>query len=75
VRRVTSPPAVGDVTDSLHESPITIQHSVEGPASLEVAANRLSSVDFPIVIPEVTSARSVCNVAAPTTSFLPKTSH
>jgi len=47
MRRVASLP----VTASLHESPTPSQHSVEGPTSIEVAAERLSSVDSPIAIP------------------------
>ena len=50
VKRVTSPLAVGDVTTSLHESPTTSQHSVEGSTSLEVAVRRLSGVDSLISI-------------------------
>jgi len=54
MRRVTSPPAVGDVITSLHESPTTNQHSVEGLTSPEVVVKRLSSVNSPIAIPRVT---------------------
>ena len=51
VRRVTSAPIVGDVTTTLHESPPTSQHLVEGPTSLEATVRSMSSVDSPIAIP------------------------
>jgi len=71
VRKVTSPPAVGDVMASLHESPTTNQHSVEGLTSLQLGMRRLSSVDSPVAITKVTKARSVCTIPPPITSFCP----
>ena len=56
MKKVTLPPAIRDVTTSLHESPTTSQHSAEGMTSLEVAARRLSSVSSLIPIPGVTEA-------------------
>ena len=58
-RRVTSPPVAGDVTTSLHESPITSQHSVEKSMSLEVPIRRLFSVDSPIAISGFTRVQPV----------------
>jgi len=40
IRRVTSSHTVGDVTEALYVSHITSQHSIERPASLEVAPRR-----------------------------------
>ena len=68
-RKVTSPPTVGDITASLHESPTTSQYSIEGQTSLEVATRRLSTVDSLITIPGVTGAQLVCTIAPPTTYF------
>jgi len=69
VRRVTSPPAIEDVTESLHDSPTPRRHLDEGPTFLEVAMRRLSSVHSPIAIPEVTRGQSVHTIVPPTTSF------
>jgi len=69
VRRVTSPPIVGDVTTSLYGSSTTSQHSIEGPTFLEAAPRRLSSVDSLIAILEVIRVKSVYAIALPTTYF------
>jgi len=68
---VASPPVVGYLTASLHESPTPSQHSVEGMTSLDVAVGRLLSIDSPIVIPGVTRGQSACSIATSATSFRP----
>jgi len=50
MRRATPPPVMA----SLHESPTSSQHSIEGSHSLKVATRRLPSVDSPIAILGVT---------------------
>ena len=71
MRRVTSPPTVGDVTTSLHGSPTISQYSVEWPTYLEVVVRIRSSVDSPIAISDLTRARPVCTIDPLTTSFYP----
>jgi len=73
VRKVNLPHAVRDATKTLHASPITNRHSIEGPTSLEVATRRLSTIDTPTVIPKATEIRLAHAIAPPTTSFYPRT--
>ena len=65
MRRVTSPPAIA----SLHESITPSQHSVEGPTFIEVTVGRLVSIDSPIAIPGIIRGQSACSTTPPTTSF------